>query len=73
MTRRQEEFREKVYKMSEAELMIRNIQLEERHQTIFEAWDDKSKSKTNLKLKEMYNKLWDEFEFIKERLKKQKS
>lgn len=55
--------------MSNTELLIREIQLKERHKTIMEAWDDKSKSKTNLKLKTMYNELWDELEPLQLKLK----
>lgn len=69
MTRRQEEFKAKVDKMTIAELVIRNIQLEERHLVIMTAWNDKSQSQTNLILKQMYNELWDEYEFVKQRLK----
>lgn len=68
MTRRQEEFKEKVRKMTIPELTIRNIQLEERHRVIMEAWEEKSVHKTNLKLKAMYNELWDELTYIRERL-----
>lgn len=49
-------------------LTVRRIQLEERHKTIMEAWDEKSKSKTNLKLKTMYNDLWEELNYINEQL-----
>lgn len=69
MTRRQEEFKAKVDKMTIAELVIRNIQLEERHLVIMTAWNDKSQSQTNLILKQMYNELWDEYKFVKQRLK----
>lgn len=55
--------------MSIPELVIREIQLKERHKTIMEAWDDKSNSKTNLKLKTMYNQLWDELEPLQLKLK----
>lgn len=48
--------------MSTADLIIRRIQLEERHRTIMEAWDDKSMTKTNKKLRAMYNELWEELE-----------
>ena len=41
-------------------IYIRKLQLDERHRTIMEAWDEKSKSKTNRKLAQMYSDLHDE-------------
>jgi hypothetical protein len=38
-----------------SQLTLRKMQLNERHCTIMEAWDDKSMNKTNKILRRMYN------------------
>jgi len=52
-----------------SQLTLRKMQLDERHCTIMEAWDDKSMNKTNKILRRMYNEMWDEIEIVDKKLK----
>ena len=56
-----------------AKVYIRKLQLDAMHQVIMEAWNDKSKSKTNLKLSKMLDSIYDELaELEKSQLKLEK-
>ena len=52
-----------------SQITVRKMQLNERHCTIMEAWDEKSKSKTNRTLARMYKDLWIELDEVNQNLK----